>query len=113
MANGRKTGGRIAGTPNRKTAEVLDLLDSLSCNPIEGMARIATNEKHTPELRGRMYAELAQYVYPKRKSVELAGDKENPLQLQVLSAAETLRQRRQERLEAMHPKQIGESQERQ
>jgi hypothetical protein len=97
--------GRVAGTPNQKTVAVSNLLDSLDCNPIEGMARIAMNEKHPPELRGRMYAELAQYVYPKRKSVQLAGDKENPLQVEIMSAAETLRQRRRERIEA-HRKQI-------
>jgi hypothetical protein len=78
MAKGHKTGGRTAGTPNRKTQEISALLGSLDCNPIEGMARIAMNEQHTPELRGRMYAELAQYVYPKRKAVELKGDLENP-----------------------------------
>jgi hypothetical protein len=49
---------------NRKTQEISALLESLGCNPIEGMARIATNEQHSPELRGRMYAELAQYVLP-------------------------------------------------
>jgi hypothetical protein len=36
------------------------------------------DEKHSPELRGRMFAELAQYVYPKRKAVELAGDPGQP-----------------------------------
>jgi len=74
MANGRKTGGRKAGTPNRKTGEVAELLESLACNPIEGMARIAMDKKHPPELRGRMYAELAQYLYPKRKAIEHKGD---------------------------------------
>ena len=49
------------------------------------MARIAMNEKHSPELRGRMYAELAPYLYPKRKAVELAVDKH------TLGVAETLR----------------------
>jgi hypothetical protein len=76
LPKGHKTGGRIAGTPNRKTQEISGLLESLGGNPIEGMARIATNEKNSPELRGRMYAELAQYLYPKRKAVELAGDPE-------------------------------------
>ena len=73
MATGHKTGGRTAGTPNRKTREVTGLLESLGCDPIEGMAHIAMDEKHPPELRGRMYAELAQYVYPKRKAVEHTG----------------------------------------
>jgi hypothetical protein len=73
MATGRKTGGRTAGTPNRKTREVTELLESLCCDPIEGMAHIAMDEKHSAELRGRMYAELAHYVYPKRKAVEHTG----------------------------------------
>jgi hypothetical protein len=34
------------------------------------MAGIAGNEQNPPELRGRMYAELAQYLYPKRRAVE-------------------------------------------
>jgi hypothetical protein len=48
------------------------------------MAEIATNEKHTTELRGRMYAELAQYVYPKRKAVELATDSVAPQQSKLV-----------------------------
>jgi hypothetical protein len=71
MAKGNKTGGKIAGTPNRKTQEISALLESLGCNPIQGMAQIAMNEAHSPELRGRMFAELAQYVAAKRKAVEL------------------------------------------
>jgi hypothetical protein len=84
MAKGNKTGGRIAGTPNRKTQEISALLESLGCNPIEGMAQIATNEKHSPELRGRMFAELVQYVYPKRKAVELATDPVAPPQSKLV-----------------------------
>jgi len=70
MALGRKTGGRVAGTPNKRTAEVMERLEALGCDPIEGMARIAMDEANPPELRGRMFAELAQYVAPKRKAVE-------------------------------------------
>ena len=80
MAKGHKTGGRTAGTPNRKTLEISALLESLGCNPIEGMASIAMDDKHSPELRGRMYAELAQYVYPERKAVQLAAETEGSLQ---------------------------------
>jgi hypothetical protein len=71
MAFGRKTGGRLKGTPNRRTAEVAERLAVLGCDPIEGMARIAMDTSNAPELRGRMYAELAQYVAPKRKALDL------------------------------------------
>jgi hypothetical protein len=78
MALGHKTGGRKAGTPNRKTREISELLESLGHNPIEAMVRIATDPEASLELRGRMNAELAHYVYPKRKAVEVAGDQANP-----------------------------------
>ena len=70
MALGRKTGGRIAGIPNRKTQDVVERLASLRCDPIEGMARIAMNPKNSAQLRGKMFSELAHYVYPKRKAIE-------------------------------------------
>jgi hypothetical protein len=79
MALGHKTGGRKVGTPNRKTREISELLESLGHNPIEAMVRIATDPEASLELRGRMNAELAQYIYPKRKAVEVAGDQEAPL----------------------------------
>ena len=66
--------GRRKGTPNRLTGDIAARLEALGCDPIEGMARLAMDEENTPELRGRMYAELSSYLYPKRKSVELASD---------------------------------------
>ena len=49
-------------------------LEALGCDPIEGMAKLALDETNPPELRGRMYSELAQYVAPKRKAVELSAE---------------------------------------
>jgi hypothetical protein len=70
MALGRKTGGRTAGTPNKRTVEVAERLTALGCDPIEGMARLAMDESNSADLRGRMFSELAQYVAPKRKAIE-------------------------------------------
>jgi hypothetical protein len=67
-----KTGGRKKGTPNRRTLEVVDLLNNLGCDPIEGMARLALDPTNSPELRGRLFSELAQYVAPKRKSIDVS-----------------------------------------
>jgi hypothetical protein len=53
MALGHKTGGRVAGTPNRKTQEVAELLESLNCNPIEEMVQIAQSPEASIELRGK------------------------------------------------------------
>jgi hypothetical protein len=43
------------------------------------MARIAMNPKIRPELRARMFAELAQYAHPKRKAVEHSGTDGAPI----------------------------------
>lgn len=69
-----KTGGRQAGTPNKRTQEVIERLDALNCDPIEGMAAIAMDASNPPELRGRMFAELAQYIAPKRKAIEQSSE---------------------------------------
>jgi hypothetical protein len=74
MALGKKTGGRQAGTPNKRTAELLERLEALGCDPIAGMAQLALSAENPPELRGRMFAELAGYIYPKRKAVEMRSD---------------------------------------
>ncbi|MDN3987022.1 hypothetical protein [Zwartia vadi] len=79
MAIGKKTGGRLLGTPNKKTVEIKDRLASMGCDPIQGMADLAMDANNTAELRGRMYAELAQYVAPKRKAVEHSHGENQPV----------------------------------
>ncbi len=86
------TSGRKPGVPNKLTADARQRLEELGCDPIEGMAKIAADPKAPEELRGRMYAELAQYVYPKRKAVEHSGPNGTPIDLN-LSGAELLTSR--------------------
>ena len=69
-----KTGGRKRGTPNRRTLEVQEQLVAVGCDPIEGIATIAMDEDNPPELRLRAYAELAPYLYPKRKAIQHTGE---------------------------------------
>ena len=71
--NGQKTGGRVAGTPNKRTVELIERLDALGCDPLEGLARIAADPATDTALRARVYADLLPYLYPKRKAVELSG----------------------------------------
>ena len=123
-----KVGGRVKGTPNKDTQTIQEMLASLGCDPLKGMATIALNqlpcgvcrgsgktkyrldlgdhakgcdgtivkpatlckcegigertclscygslfENCSPDLRGRMNAELAQYVAPKRKAIDLTN----------------------------------------
>jgi hypothetical protein len=67
-----KSGGRRRGTPNRLTLEVADVLAAIGCNPILGMAQLAMDSDVSAELRFKANAELASYVYPKRKSVDVS-----------------------------------------
>ena len=61
--------------PYRRTTDIQVLLMRMGCDPIEGMAKIAMDCTNPVEIRARMYAELAQYVAPKRKAVQVdTGD---------------------------------------
>lgn len=80
---GKKTGGRVKGTPNRRTADVIERLDRLGCDPIEGMAVIAMDLANPPELRGRMYAELAQYVAAKRRALDVSAESAPPVTIRI------------------------------
>jgi len=79
---------RAAGRPHAEPENTRNFgparFARVRCDPIEGMAQIAMNEAHPPELRGRMFAELAQYVYPKRKAVELAAETVTPQQSKLV-----------------------------
>ena len=66
-----KTGGRAKGTPNRATQEISDRLAAMGCDPLIGLAEIALSKKTPLELKVRCFTELAQYIYPKRKPVDI------------------------------------------
>ena len=95
MAGGRKPGqtdggGRKKGTPNKKTAELIDLVNE-ACpgfHPIVAMAKIAhlgvietldipsgkmITRLIADEHRIKCVSEVSQYLFPKRKAVEHSG----------------------------------------
>lgn len=73
-----KTGGRKAGTPNKRTQELQEKLRELNCDPIKGMVDIANSSEAEGNLTlaGQMYKELAQYIYPKRKATEIVAEED-------------------------------------
>jgi hypothetical protein len=79
-APGERRGGRKKGTPNKRAVEVTERLAELGCCPIQGMARLAMDQANAPELRGRMYSELAGFVAPKRRAVEHTGADGGPIE---------------------------------
>ena len=68
--------GRSKGSKNKQNQAVIDRLEELGCDPIEGMARIAMDDRAELSLRAQMFKELAQYVAPKRKAVEMKTEAE-------------------------------------
>ena len=82
MAHGFKSGGHAAGVPNRKTALVERLLDEMKCNPVGIIAAIAMNPKTPAKLRFLCAKELAQYIAPRLKAIEVrAEDSETGIRL--------------------------------
>lgn len=83
---GERRGGRKKGVPNKKTQDVAEKIQKLGCDPIEGMinvANLALQEKDLA-LAGNMYKELAQYIAPKRKAVEITGDDGGPIKFEPI-----------------------------
>ena len=64
-------GGRPKGSKSYKTKLVEEKLAELNCDPIEGMVLLAQDEATDVGIRARLFSELANYIYPKRKAVEL------------------------------------------
>jgi len=64
---GERRGGRKKGTPNKANADLAARLKAMGCDPMEGMATLANDDKLDASVRGRMYAELAGYTMGKRR----------------------------------------------
>jgi len=71
----QKTGGRIKGGVTRVQADLRERIAALFPDycPIESMAAIAQDGTQELTLRLSAHKEVAQYLYPKRKAIELSG----------------------------------------
>lgn len=79
MANttGKKFGGREKGTLNKRSLAAIEIAEEHECNPIEFLCYVMKGDvtylKEAPDLDLRVAAakELASYLFPKLKSIEL------------------------------------------
>ena len=69
MAIGRKTGGRKAGTPNKKTLNLIEALGSY--NPLTALIKIANNSETPLDIQIKINLDLLPYIYPKRKNIDI------------------------------------------
>jgi uncharacterized membrane-anchored protein len=76
---GERRGGRKKGVPNKATLDVAEKIKALGCDPIEGMVKVAQMalEDRDLSVAGRMYSELAQYVAPKHKAIQMGFERED------------------------------------
>jgi|ERR1035437_6632043 hypothetical protein len=75
MATGRKTGGRKQGTPNSERKDLVEMLRDKypNYNPVIALADIAHSSKNEL-LRFQAHKEVAKYISPQLKSIEINGD---------------------------------------
>lgn len=76
-----KHGGRKSGAHNKITRDVEGLLNKLGCNPLEGLATIASDERIPPSVRAHCYGRLAKFVHPELQSVQISGNDGGPIKV--------------------------------
>jgi len=112
--DGKKTGGRIAGTPNKRNQHIADLAEELDCDPArilmffakgdyaslgyeEFQSRIVGKGDNallvdeltiSPELRKASASDLMPYLHGKRKPVDSTGDDSSDLFSLLLEAVD-------------------------
>ena len=83
MANGKKTGGRKKGTPNKATTAAAVRAEVAASGeiPLDYMLRVMRDETAEPTRRDAMAKAAAPYVHPSLASVRHGGDEQNPLRI--------------------------------
>jgi len=84
---GERRGGRPKGVKNKRTQLVINQLNDLECDPIKGLATIAKEsmERQDYTLAAHIYKELAQYMYPKRRAIEVSTEVSSNLEIEDLT----------------------------
>lgn len=95
MANGHKTGGRKAGTLNKKTQTLIEKIEKhhKGYDPILKMIDIAENENTAIDIRVNILKEISSYIYPKRKAIEAdiqTNEVKDPIQHRIDTPIEDL-----------------------
>lgn len=73
---GAKTGGRKKGTPNKRTSDLLEQIQSRwpGYDSVLALVELAHDLELPVELRFQCHKEIAHYIEPKRKAVDVSGE---------------------------------------
>jgi hypothetical protein len=70
---GERRGGRGKGVPNRPSKELANYLKKWKIDPIKELKVALDNEGLAPNDRASIALRLLEFIYPKRKAVEMTG----------------------------------------
>lgn len=91
MAKGKKTGGRVKGTPNRATIARQAEVAASGLTPLDYMLGVMRDEGNEPHARFEAAKNAAPYIHPKLAAVTHSGDADNPVVVEDVSDAELAR----------------------
>lgn len=74
-----KTGGRQAGTSNKRTYSAIKTLEELKLDPLAELSKMALEPSLDFNLRANILKELCHYAYPKHKAVSLDESEEREI----------------------------------
>jgi hypothetical protein len=79
-APGERRGGRVAGTPNKRTQALEDKIKAEypDYDPVLSMVAISQDPSTPLEMKITCHKEVAKYVHAQRKAVEIANEVELP-----------------------------------
>jgi hypothetical protein len=86
MANntGKKYGGREAGTPNKLTAEVKEIVSAIALKEIKKLPKIL--EGLEPYQRAQLTIKLLQYILPKPEPMQLNEQEDMELTIRIFDS---------------------------
>ena len=82
-------GHRSLSKSNKRSQEVLDAVAEKfpDYHPVVAMAAIANDEDASPEMRFQAHKEVAQYMAPKRRAIEMALDLDEALMIPIVNVS--------------------------
>lgn len=80
MANGKKTGGRAKGTPNRASAAKAAEIAATGETPLAYLLRIMRDSAKPEAMRIEAAKSAAPYVHPKLATLEVSGPDGGPIE---------------------------------
>lgn len=81
-----KNSGRKKGTPNKRTQNLIELIEKKFPNfdPIISLIEISQDNETPLELKVNCLKEIAKYIHPQRKAVEIAANSDNEISTKVI-----------------------------